>query len=411
MLEVWPELPVYLQAFDHPKKQGKDKVVAALRLNHRVSVIRLEKISARGWEMFEPLMHHPFPWLTHLWAQPRLSIQNPISRSFLGGSASCLRDLVLFGVSIPTLPELLLSTTNLVRLWYNDVPLSGYIPPQEIITSLSALMWLESLSLTFHSPRDHPDIAVPIPPPHTRTLLATLTYFRFRGVSKYMEVFASHFEAPSLESLAITLFYQEFLEVSELAKFVHGADKKLSLVDRGEVTFTPDWVSGELSQEVPVWRVDPKTLRINLACSEWNFNPSNLARFCASFFSTYSAFQCVEISISMESRWQDVNDHPDPNWLKLLCVLNTVKHLYLDWSVASQVFKFLRGLPLERFMEVLPALEDLIIPSLEYCLGPLKEEASEFADARQLSGHPVSIRSYRWELRGAKRLNAWEVDD
>ena len=406
MLDVWPELPVYLQAFDYPKKQGKDKVAAALRLNHRVSVIRFEKISARGWEIFEPLMHHPFPWLTHLWVQPRLSIQNPICRSFLGGSASSLRDLVLIGVAIPTLPELLLSTTNLVRLWYNNVPLSGYIPPQEMITSLSALIWLESLSLTFHSPRDLPDIAVPILPPHTRTLLPALTYFRFRGVSKYMEALASHFDAPSLETLGITLFYQEFPEVSKLAKFIHGADK-LSLVDRGEVTFAPDWVSGELSQEVPVWRVDPQTLRINLACSEWDFSPLNLARFCASFFSTYSAFGRVEIGLSMGARWQDVNDHPDPNWLTLLCVLDTVKHLYLGWPVASRVFKLLRGLPLERFMEVLPALETLIIPSLEYCLGPLKDETSGFADARQLSGHPISVRSHRSELNGEQR-NGWE---
>ena len=171
-------------------------------------------------------------------------------------------------------------------------------------------------------------------------------------------------------------------------------------MDRGEVTFTPDWVSGELSQEALEWRVDPQTLRINLACSEWDFSPLNLARFCTSFFSTYSAFGCVDIGLSMESRWQDVNDYLDPNWLKLLCVLNTVKHLCLGWPVASRVFKLLRGLPLERFMEVLPALETLIIPDLEYCLAPLKDEASGFADARQLSGHPISVRSHRWEFHG-----------
>ena len=37
-------------------------------------------------------------------------------------------------------------------------------------------------------------------------------------------------DTPLLESMAITLFNQEFLEVSELSKFVHHADR-LSLVD------------------------------------------------------------------------------------------------------------------------------------------------------------------------------------
>ena len=392
MLDAWPELPVYVQVFDHPKKGDRDKVAAALRLNHRVSVIRLEKISARGWETFATLLRHPFPVLTHLWVQPRLSIEKEISRSFLGGSASCLRDLVLFGVPFPTLPELLLSATNLVRLRYNDVPRSGYITPQAMVTGLSALTRLESLSLAFQSPRDLPDMATQIPPPHTRTLLPALTYLHFRGVSEYMEVLASHFEAPSLESMRITLFYQEFLEVSELAKFVRRADK-LSLVDRAEATFNPGCISGELSQDIPVWRVDPKTLRLNPACPELEFSPLNLARFCASFFSSYSAFECVEIFGPAE--WQADNGYPDPNWLKLLCVLNTVKHLNLDGYVASRVFKPLRELPQERFMAVLPALETLIIHNFEWYIGPLKEEISEFADARQLSGRPVSIRSHR----------------
>ena len=387
MLDVWPELPVYLHVSNYPK-EDRDNVVAALRLNHRVSGIRLERTSARGWETFAPLLQHPFPVLTHLWVQPRLSITNPISRSFLGASAPCLRDLVLVGVPLLALPELLLSATNLVRLWYNDIPASGYISPQAMVTGLYALTQLESLSLTFLSPQDPPDRAIRIQPPHTRTLLPALIDLCFRGISEYMEDLTTQIDAPSLESLVIT-FYRGVLEVSELGKFVRHADK-LSLVDRAEVTFEPDCISVKRSQELLVRRVDPKTLILNPACPEWDFRPLNFAKFCASFFPTYSPFERLQIDVPFI--WQD--DINDPQWLELLYPFNTVKHLRLDQSVSSRVLKLLKGLPVERSMEMLPALEIVVIPGLRY-FGHLKEEISEFIDARQLCGHPVSI--HGWE--------------
>ena len=388
MLDVWPELPVYLHAFDYPK-EARDNVIAALRLNHRVSGIRFEKTSAKGWETFAPLMQRPFPVLTHLWVQPRLSITNPISRPFLGGSAPCLRDLLLVGVPLPALPELLLSATNLVRLWHNDIPASGYIPPQAMAAGLSALTRLESLSITFQSPLGLPDRAIQSPPPYICTLLPALTDLRFQGISEYMEVLAAHIDAPSLESLVITLFYHRVLEVSELGKFVRRADK-LSSVDRAEVSFKPDCISVKRSQEF-VWGVDPKTLVLNPACPEWDFRPLMFAKFCASFFPTYSPFERLHIDVPF--MWQDVIDNPDPQWLELLCPFNTMKHLRLSGAVTSRVLKLLKGLPVEQFMEVLPALEVLTIPGLEY-IGHLKEDISEFVDARRLSGHSVAINGW-----------------
>ena len=387
MLEVWPELPVYLHAFDYPYKEDRDKVAAAFRLNHRVSGIRLERTSDSAWETFAPLMQHPFPVLTHLWVEPRLSITNPISRSFLGGSAPCLKDLVLVGVPLPALPELLLSATHLVRLWYDNIPHSGYIPPQAMVTGLSALTRLESLSLTFLSLQDLPERSIRDPPPHTRILLPAFTNLRFLGASEYMEVLATQIDAPSLESLETTLFYQGVLEVSELGKFVRRADK-LSLVDRAKVTFKPDYISVKLSQELLAGRIDPNTLMLKPSLPEWDFRPLNLAKFCASLFPTYPPFECLEIAVPF--MWQDVIDDPDPQWLELLRLFNTVKHLRLYGPVTSRVFKLLRGLPVEQFMEVLPALEIVFIPDLDY-LGPVKEDISVFIDARQLSGHPVSI--------------------
>ena len=215
MLYIWPELPIYIQDFDHPTKKAGDIVTAALKLNHRVTRIRLERTSGSKWETFAPLMEHPFPVLTYLWVQPFFPIENTISRSFLGGSAPSLQHLVLIGVPFLALPELLLSTTSLVRLWYDDIPRSGYILPQAMATGLSALTRLESLSLTFPSPHSLQDRPIRITHTHTRILFPALSYLRFRGSVEYMEDLVTQIDAPSsgntyfdsFGNLAIILHY------------------------------------------------------------------------------------------------------------------------------------------------------------------------------------------------------------
>ena len=390
-MDIWPELPIYIFDFDYPSKEARTNVVAALRLNHRVSRIYLDKTSDSAWETFAPLMEHLFPVLTHLSIQPYSQIKNTISRSFLGGSAPSLRDLVLIGVPFLALPELLLSTTNLVRLQYSNIPRSGYILPQAMVTGLSALTRLESLSLTFSSPHSLQGRPIPIPHPHTRTLLPALTYLCFQGDVDYVENLMAQIDAPLLEEMVITLFHQEVLDVSQLAKFVRRADK-LSFLDRAEVTFRSSYISVTLSQELRVGRVDPNTLMLYLGCHESDLRLPYLAQLCSSCLPTLSPFESLQIHLPYYQNWEDfiVIDDQDSQWLELLRPFNTVKNLHLSKHVASRVAQVLRGISAGRVMELLPALEAIFISDLEH-FGPVMEAISDFADARQLSGHPVSI--------------------
>src|SRR6266581_3223307 len=90
MLDIWPELPIYIGAFKCSTKNATDNVVAALRLNHRVSGIRLMDTSDSTciWETFGPLMKYSFPALTYLIVdRSYCPIRDVVSSSFLGGSA------------------------------------------------------------------------------------------------------------------------------------------------------------------------------------------------------------------------------------------------------------------------------------------------------------------------------------
>jgi hypothetical protein len=204
-----------------------------------------------------------------------------------------------------------------------------------------------------------------------------------------MEDLVAQIDTPLLKSMMITLYYQEGLEVSQLAKFVRRADK-LSLVDRAEVTFEFRSISVKLSQELLEERINPKTLRLYPSCSESDLRLSYLAQFCASCLPDLTLFESLHICVSLYYRWEDIIVEPDPQWLELLRLFNPVKKLYLAKYAASRVTQTLRRLPAERVMDVLPALEKVFILRLEPS-GPVREAICKFADARQISGHPVLI--------------------
>ena len=393
MLRIWPELPIFINATGGlTAKAERDACIVALKLHRRVSGIRLQKTSDFALKTFVSRMQRPFPALTQLLVRPDYSRLNvvisPVSRSFLGGSTPSLRVLVLVLFPFPALPELLLSTINLTRLEYDHIPPTGYISPQALVTGLSALTRLESLSLSFQSPDDFfSDMAIRIPPPDTRALLPALTNIRFRGDTEYMEDLVAQIDTPLLESMMITLWYQEVQEVSQLAKFVRRAGK-LSSLDQAEVSFKDDRISLNLSRELQ--KINPKSLMLNFSCLKWNLQISYFARFCASCLPTLSSFECLFIHGSTRYTWEDVIGEPDPQWPELLHPFHAVKDLRLSKYIAPHIAQVLRRLPMEQVSEVLLALETIFVAGLKP-FGSVNEAISEFADARQLSNHPVSI--------------------
>jgi hypothetical protein len=106
---------------------------------------------------------------------------------FLGGSAPSLQSLKLDFIRFPALSKFLLSATHLVDLTLVNIPHSGFISPEAIVTCLSSLTCLERLSLEFESSLPRPDLVLRRSPTPTCTVLPALTRFRFKGVGKYLE--------------------------------------------------------------------------------------------------------------------------------------------------------------------------------------------------------------------------------
>ena len=134
-----------------------DNFIAALEHNDRVCEIQFDCLFKLRSEfervLYSEAMHKPFPELTRLrLIQPSTTSYTTVSTLpdlFLGGTAPRLRSLRL-DVPFPGVQKLLLSATRLVYLSLLFIPRSaGYVPPEAMATSLSALTNLEFLRLEF----------------------------------------------------------------------------------------------------------------------------------------------------------------------------------------------------------------------------------------------------------------------
>ncbi len=133
-----------------------DSIVAALGHKDRVCEIVFRHISSLLWENALGTMQEPLPALTRLDLMSEDETMPVIPNSFLGGSAPRLRSLCMTRIPFPGLPRLLSYAIDLVDLELYDIPQSGYISPDTMVTCLSTFTSLESLRIEFESPRPRP---------------------------------------------------------------------------------------------------------------------------------------------------------------------------------------------------------------------------------------------------------------
>lgn len=136
------------------------------------------------------VMQEPFPVLRHLFLVAHISNDVPVLPSeFLGKFVPCLQTIELVGISFPSLPALLLSTSYLVTLRLFNIPQNGYISPEAMVAILATLQ-----SPCSSSRGDQLRL-----PPVTRTLLV---FFEVRVVHGHLADFATRVDASPIISLA-----------------------------------------------------------------------------------------------------------------------------------------------------------------------------------------------------------------
>jgi len=331
-------------------------------------------------------MQEPFPALTSLQLWSKDDDEVPvISDSFLGGSAPRLQYLDLNCLPYLGLPKLLMSATHFVTLHLLDIPHSGYISPKAMLTALSALTTLETFDLRFQSPRSRPDRGSRRPSPPTHSVLPTLKYFKFRGVSEYLEDLVAPVDAPILDRLHITFFHQLIFDTPQLTQFI-SRTPHFRPQDEARVTFFNSAVVFTLPG------IFDGELELGISCRQSDWQLSSLSQICGlslprGLMSSLEHLYTCEGQHSQLS-WQD--DVENSEWLELLQPFTAVKELYLSRGFAPCIAPVLQELVGERVGEVLPALQSLFLEEL-HPSGPVQEAIEKFVAVRQLSSHPISV--------------------
>jgi hypothetical protein len=404
ILDIWPALPIVVRdrRFDeYPQPgggHGVDNIIAALGHHDRICEIVLGFHPLSPFHMGSTIlmMQESFLALTHLYlssSNESVTVPN-LPDSFLGGSAPRLRSLTLIRIPFPALPNLLLSTNDLVFLDLWIIPHSGYISPKAMVTCLSALTRLERFELYFESPRSRPERPSRRLSSLPRVDLPALTRFEFRGVNEYIEDLVARINAPLLVDIRVSFFNQLLFDISELAQFI---DRGAFKVRHATVVFDDDlaWVEFVPTEDI----VDRTALRIFISSTQSEWQLSSMAEVCNSFSShlRLSSLERLDIlTLRSIEGWND--DMESIQWLELLQPFAVVKHLYLDEVLALRLSRPLQELTEELSTEVLPALQTISTEEGEedQLSGAVEEAIRPFIVARQRSSNPVAVQS--WQL-------------
>jgi hypothetical protein len=378
-LDIWPPFPLVIYSCWNGTS-GVDNIIAALGRNDRVSQIKIQTSTLEHFTD-SAAMQKPFPELTNLHLGGHLFGRLP--DSFLGGTAPRLRSLCLDGVPFPGLPKLLLSATHLVNLDLSDIPRSGYIPPEAMATSLSALTSLESLHLEFRYPRPGPALESrrPPPPPLTRSTLPRLTKILFKGTSEYLEEILAGIDAPRLNKMHMYFFNLIKFHTPQLLQFISQIPT-LRAPEKGHIAFTFE----AIIVKFPSRTSDYDALGVRIECTAER-QLSSLGQVCTSSLPPLSTLEDLYIFVDRANPppWQD--DVENASWLELLHPFAAVKNLYLCDQIVPRIAPVLQELVGARTTEVLPTLENIFLePS-----APGHEGIEKFVAARRLTSHPVAV--------------------
>jgi hypothetical protein len=382
-LYIWPPFPLLI--YDSTQTNDMANVVAALEHRNRVDEIFLFKTDSSAVEKVLAAMQEPFPELTCLQLSSYGEPVSVVLDSFLGESAPHLLHLMLRGIPVPGLPKLLLTAAHLNNLLLYDIPHSGYISPDAVVTALSTLTSLRSLVLEFKYPRSHSDNASRRLPPPTRTVLPVLADFQFKGVHEYLDDLVAHIDAPQLHKLAITFFNDIVFDAPQFTQFI-SRTLKLKSHESAHVVFQDHATRVHFSSRTSGY------VEVRIFCRELDWQISSLEQVCASCLPPLSTTEDLYIDEHLywqNPDWQD-NIEITTLWLELLHRFSTVKNLYLCKDFAPHIVAALQELVGSRTTEVLPTLQNIFLDELEPA-GHVQEGIGRIVAARQLFGHTVTV--------------------
>jgi hypothetical protein len=385
-LDIWPPFPINIYCQYTVDEKSVENIIAAVEHGHdRISRISIG-FDDSALRKLTAAMQQPLPTLKRLCLSSYGASVLP--GTFLGGSAPALDHLELFGISFPTFPKFILSSTHIRYLSILSIPHSGYISPIAMAACLAALPNLEGLSIGFSSHLSRPP---QITLPRIRIVFPALIGLSFCGLSDYLEDFVAQIDTPLLNELDITfpmnIIYLIF-ELPQLRHFIRRSERFKQL-DQAAMEFHDEGIWIGNANEFPC------EFRLEVLCESPDWQLSSMVQILSQQLPLLSHVEQLEIFQDDLSgtEWMDGLDMDSLPWLDLFRYFIALQSLYVSAKLVVPISAALQELTEGRTMEVLPVLHGLFLEELEPS-GPVPEGIQSFVAARQLSDHHVAVQKW-----------------
>jgi len=330
-----------------------------------------------------------------------------LPHEFLGGPTSPrrLRNILLNGAHLPNLPQLLLSSRDLVslHLGYYTLTCNGFISPEVLSTSLSATTQLEYLYIDYH-----PGFYLESTSGNSSPLvvLSALTYLHFGGFIEYMENFVSRIHAPYLQNLDLSckLSDQGVLNIPQLSQFISRTERLSSLPFRTSISLDNGVFS--VDHHFKFLPSPQGVSHAHFRCVDMaDWQASKVDHICAQLSPLASNVKQLKISAFYLPPNLKRKTDPAP-WLQLLTPYSSVEEVEFCGKDAActGIASALEQSTWDMAQELLPALRVLRIRGF-HTWSISNRLITSFVTACQLTGRPIIIR----RLTPKNQDAAWEA--
>jgi hypothetical protein len=356
----------------------------ALKQRDRILRVYLITQDTSLLEKFIAVMDEEFPILEYL-------IIGPPTKDNLDEStiltfpetfqAPHLRLLRLGAFAIPMGSQLLTTAVSLVTLYLVMEHPSTYFYPNALLQCISLMPQLETLAIYFSVPIRDVEMQLTQTPIIAPVTLPNLHYFRFRGVSTYLEALVHRITAPRLERLNIELYNQLTFSVPCLLEFMNTT---------GNLRFDTavfKFVGRHVKVEVYYRGEHGYAFGIRIFCWHLDWQISSMAQISNSLSQMFSAVDHLILQHEVHGRSSEEHDEVDrTEWRRLLRPFRNVKTLRIAEGLVEDLSHCLQLEDGELPLELLPELQELA-----YSGRGDTEAFTSFIDTRRNAGRPVTL--------------------
>ena len=258
-------------------------------------------------------------------------------------------------------------------------------------------------SLTLHIlafPRRQSYLGSP-PQPGERIVLVALTRLKYRGTSKYLDVFVARIEAPRLGDIEITLFSQPTMDALQLGQFIQRTEIHASLTGgRADVEISAHAISISFTKGLflgPFPNFSPNFspnhsphLRLQISCKQLDWQLSCMAQICDQI--SPFLFHVGGLRINAAQLQDEQVDVDGEQWVDLLrsFKFDAGKIFWVDGELTADILCTL-GPANEGNTAMLPSLRRVRVQKSIEMDGPSWNSLQSFITSRSISGRPVQV--------------------